>query len=60
MDDGKIEVDSITPIGFPDMTPELARESAAGLIRACREASSNLQLPSECLRSLDTQYSVLM
>ena len=27
MDDGEIEVDSIRPIGFPDITPELARES---------------------------------
>ncbi len=27
MDDGEIEVDSITSIGFPDITPELARES---------------------------------
>src|SRR5436190_7502460 len=27
MDDGEIVVDSITPIGFPDITPELARES---------------------------------
>jgi hypothetical protein len=27
MDDGEIEVDSIAPIGFPDITPELARES---------------------------------
>jgi hypothetical protein len=27
MDDGEIEVDSITPIGFPDITPRLARES---------------------------------
>jgi hypothetical protein len=25
--DGAIEVDSITPIGLPDITPELARES---------------------------------
>jgi hypothetical protein len=25
--DGEIEVVSITPIGFPDITPELARES---------------------------------
>jgi len=33
MDDGEIEVDSITPIGFPDITPELARESGfLGLI----------------------------
>jgi len=27
MDEGAIEVDSIKPIGFPDITPELARES---------------------------------
>jgi hypothetical protein len=27
MDDGEIEIDSITQIGFPDITPELARES---------------------------------
>lgn len=27
MDEGEIEVDSIVPIGFPDITPELARES---------------------------------
>jgi hypothetical protein len=27
MEEGEIEVDSIAPIGFPDITPELARES---------------------------------
>ena len=27
MDEGEIEVDSITPIGFADITPQLARES---------------------------------
>ena len=27
MDEGEIEVDSIEPIGFPDITPELARKS---------------------------------
>ena len=27
MDEGEIEVDSIELIGFPDITPELARES---------------------------------
>jgi hypothetical protein len=27
MGDGEIEIESITPIGFPDITPELARES---------------------------------
>jgi hypothetical protein len=24
---GEIEIESVTPIGFPDITPELARES---------------------------------
>lgn len=33
MDEGEIEVDSIETIGFPDITPELARESGfLGLI----------------------------
>ena len=27
MEEGEIEVDSILPIGFADITPELARES---------------------------------
>jgi hypothetical protein len=27
MEEGEIEVDSIEPIGYPDITPELARES---------------------------------
>jgi hypothetical protein len=27
MEEGEIEVDSIQPIGFTDITPELARES---------------------------------
>jgi hypothetical protein len=27
MDEGEIEVESIEPIGFPDITPELARAS---------------------------------
>jgi hypothetical protein len=27
MEEGEIEVDSIEPIGFPDITPELARQS---------------------------------
>jgi len=33
MEEGEIEVDSIQPIGFPDITPELARRSGfLGLI----------------------------
>src|SRR5215471_19936050 len=27
MEEGCVEIDSIEPIGFPDITPELARES---------------------------------
>ena len=27
MDEGEIQIDSIQPIGFPDITPQLARES---------------------------------
>ena len=27
MEEGEIEIDSIEPIGFPDITPQLARES---------------------------------
>jgi len=27
MEEGEIEIDSVTPIGLPDITPELARES---------------------------------
>ncbi len=27
MEEGAIQIDSIEPIGFPDITPELARES---------------------------------
>jgi hypothetical protein len=27
MEEGEIELESITPIGLPDITPELARES---------------------------------
>jgi hypothetical protein len=33
MEEGEIEIDSIEPIGFPDITPGLARESGfLGLI----------------------------
>ena len=33
MEDGEIEIDSIDPIGFPDITPQLARASGfLGLI----------------------------
>jgi len=33
MEEGEIAIDSITPIGFPDITPALARESGfAGVL----------------------------
>jgi len=39
MDQGEIEVDLITPIGFPDITPELARKSGfLGLIDLLKTA----------------------
>src|SRR5438105_14053385 len=40
MEEGEIEVDSITPIGFPDITPALARESGfLGLIDLLKVAT---------------------
>src|SRR5215469_196597 len=49
MEEGDIEVDSIKPIGFPDITPELARESGfLGIIDLLRVAkhgkASNIYL----------------
>ena len=33
MEEGQVEVDSVTPIGWPDITPALARESGfAGVL----------------------------
>ena len=34
MEEGEIEVDSIKPIGFPDITPELARVGFPGYHRS--------------------------
>jgi hypothetical protein len=40
MEEGAIEVDSIEPIGFPDITPELARESGfLGLVDLLKVAN---------------------
>lgn len=45
MEEGEIEVDSIEPIGFPDITPELARASGfAGvldLLKVAKHGSGN-------------------
>lgn len=39
MEEGEIEIDSITPIGFPDITPDLARASGfAGVIDLLKTA----------------------
>jgi hypothetical protein len=49
MEDGEIEVDSIEPIGLPDITPKLARESGfLGVVDLLKVAnhgrSSNIYL----------------
>src|ERR1700683_1817170 len=49
MGDGEIEIESITPIGFPDITPALARESGfTGVLDLLKVAqhgkSSNISL----------------
>jgi hypothetical protein len=45
MGDGEIEIDSITPIAFPDITPELARESGflgvLDLLRVAKHGKGN-------------------
>jgi hypothetical protein len=45
MDEGQIEVDSIEPIGFPDITPGLARESGflgvLDLLKVARHGSGD-------------------
>jgi hypothetical protein len=43
MEEGEIEIDSIEPIGFPDITPELARESGfLGLIDLLKVAKHGM------------------
>ena len=45
MGEGQIEIESITPIGFPDITPELARESGflgvLDLLKIAKHGSGN-------------------
>jgi hypothetical protein len=43
MDDGEIEIESITPIGLPDITPELARESASWVWSICLRSQSTVR-----------------
>ena len=35
MEEGEIEIDSIEPIGLPDITPELARPPASSAFSTC-------------------------
>jgi hypothetical protein len=45
MGEGHIEIESITPIGFPDITPQLARESGflgvLDLLKIAKHGSGN-------------------
>jgi hypothetical protein len=45
MEEGQIEIDSIEQIGFPDITPELARESGflgvIDLLKVAKHGSGN-------------------
>ena len=45
MGEGQIEIESITPIGFPDITPGLARESGflgvLDLLKVAKHGSGN-------------------
>jgi len=45
MGEGQIEIESITPIGLPDITPELARESGflgvLDLLKVAKHGSGN-------------------
>jgi len=50
MEDGKIEVDSIEQIGFPDITPELARagiSGCAGSAEGCQARQGRKDLSRE-------------
>jgi hypothetical protein len=40
MEEGEIEIDSITPIGLPDITPELARKSGFRVWWICLKLQS--------------------
>lgn len=50
MDEGEIEVDSIEPIGFPDITGELARES--GFLGIIDLLNTRLRLKSHSVRAM--------
>jgi len=54
MEEGEIQVDSIQPIGFPDITPELARESGfLGLVDLLKVAKHG---PGEKVYLIEFEY----
>jgi len=44
MEEGEIQVDSIQPIGFPDITPELARESGFLGVWTCSKSRDTVEV----------------
>jgi hypothetical protein len=44
MEEGEIQVDSIQPIGFPDITPELARESGSLAFWTCSKSRNTVEV----------------
>ena len=64
MDEGAIEVDSIKPIGFPDITPELARESGflgvIDLLKIAKGSPSYYAAADRCCRrsGLARKYNI--
>jgi hypothetical protein len=49
MEEGEIEVDSIERIGFPDITPELARESCfLGVLDLLKKGARRPLNPTGC------------
>ena len=54
MEEGEIEIESITPIGFPDITPQLARESGfLGIVDLLKVAKHG---PGENVYLIDFEY----
>ena len=64
MEEGAIEVDSIKPIGFPDITPELARESGflgvIDLLKVAKHGKGKISIwfgSTTCLHALSGQVN---
>ena len=64
MEEGEIQVDSIKPIGFPDITPALARESGFPALSICSRSPSTAKArisiwfgSTTCVRELSPQFN---